>query len=137
MTQAGLGFLLLVYGIEHADEAGQVAMVWLALAYMVDTTGELCISPVGLSMVTKLAVSKVVGLMMGVWFLASSVAHYLAGIIAAIASVEGGAAAAAQDSLSVYAETFNLVGVVGVVTGVFLLLIAPFVTRWASDRPAP
>ena len=136
VTQAGLGFLLLVYGIEHADQAGQVAMVWLALAYMVHTTGELCISPVGLSMVTKLAVGKVVGLMMGVWFLASSVAHYLAGIIAAIASVEGGAAAAAQDSLSVYAQTFNLVGVIGVVTGVFLLLIAPFVTRWATARPA-
>ena len=89
-----------------ADENGQVAMFWLALAYFIHTTGELCLSPVGLSMVTKLAVGKVVGLMMGVWFLASSVAHYVAGIIAGVASVEGGAGANAQESLAIYAGHF-------------------------------
>ncbi|MEM9620147.1 MAG: oligopeptide:H+ symporter [Pseudomonadota bacterium] len=130
VTQAGLGFLILVYGISLADETGQVAMIWLALAYLVHTTGELCLSPVGLSMVTRLAVSQVVGLMMGVWFLASSVAHYVAGLIAAVASVDGGGEASARDSLLVYQDTFYTVGMVGLVLGLVLLLIAPLLTRW-------
>jgi POT family proton-dependent oligopeptide transporter len=130
VLQAGLGFLLLVYGIGFADSQGQVAMGWLALAYLIHTTGELCLSPVGLSMVTRLAVAKVVGLMMGVWFLASSVAHYVAGLIAGLASVEGGAGANSVDSLTVYADTFYVVGMVGVVTGILLLLLAPLLTRW-------
>lgn len=129
ITQAGLGFFLLVYGIDQADSAGQVAMVWLALAYMVHTTGELCLSPVGLSMVTRLSVQRVVGMMMGVWFLASSVAHYLAGVIAALASVEGGATADAASSLAIYRQTFYMVGVVGTVTGVVLLLLSPWLKR--------
>ena len=136
VTQAGLGFLVLVYGISLAGEDGQVAMVWLALAYFIHTTGELCLSPVGLSMVTRLSVSKVVGLMMGVWFLASSVAHYLAGLIAALASVQGGSQAQASSSLAVYADTFLLVGLIGLGTGLFLLAIAPLLTRWSRSRAA-
>ncbi len=134
VSQVGLGFLVLVYGIDHADSAGQVALVWLALAYLVHTTGELCLSPVGLSMVTKLAVPKVLGLMMGVWFLSSSVANYVGGLIAAMASVEGGEAAAAQESLVIYQETFYLVGVVGLATGLALLVIAPLLTRLVFPR---
>ena len=134
VSQAGIGFLVLVYGIGLADESGQVAMIWLALAYLIHTTGELCLSPVGLSMVTKLAVPKVVGLMMGVWFLASSVAHYVAGLIAALASVEGGVEASAKTSLAIYSETFYIVGIIGLGAGVFLLVIAPFITRWVTGR---
>ena len=61
VVQAGLGFLVLVYGAGHADSAGQVAVVWLVLAYLLHTTGELCLSPVGLSMVTRLSVAKMLG----------------------------------------------------------------------------
>jgi len=128
VIQAGLGFLLLVYGIGFADADGQVALVWLTLAYFVHTTGELCLSPVGLSMVTKLTVTRVAGLMMGVWFLATSVAHYMAGIIASIASVEGGASADASHSLEIYTQTFSVVGWIGVVLGLLLLAIAPWLT---------
>jgi len=135
VPQAGLGFLLLVNGIGQADDTGQVAMLWLAFAYLIHTSGELCLSPVGLAMVTKLAVRKVVGLMMGVWFLSSSVAHYVAGLIAAVASVEGGAQASAAESLAIYQETFYLVGWVGVVTGLVLLALAPILTRLGSTRP--
>lgn len=132
VAQAGLGFLVLVYGITLADSTGQVAMLWLALAYLLHTTGELCLSPVGLSMVTRLAVAKVAGLMMGVWFLASSVAHYVAGIIAAVAAVEGGGDALSADSLIVYRDTFYVVGLVGTVAGFGLLLFAPWITRFAA-----
>ena len=112
-----------------ADAQGQVALLWLILAYFLHTTGELCLSPVGLSMVTRLSVPRVVGLMMGVWFLSSSVAHYVAGGIAAMASVSGGADAAGQDSLSVYVEAFTLVTEVALVTGVVVLLLAPFLRK--------
>ena len=129
IIQAGLGFWILVYGISLAGDDAMVAMGWLALAYLLHTTGELCLSPVGLSMVTKLSVPRVVGLMMGVWFLASSLAHYVAGFIAAAASVEGGATASAQESLPIYAAVFGTVGWVGVVVGLILLALAPFLTR--------
>src|SRR5690606_3968980 len=56
IIQAGCGFLVLAFGAEFADGSAQVAMVWLVLAYLLHTTGELCVSPVGLSMVTKLSV---------------------------------------------------------------------------------
>ncbi|MEQ8690224.1 MAG: peptide MFS transporter [Pseudomonadales bacterium] len=129
ILQAGLGFFVLVYGIGQADGDGQVALLWLALAYLVHTTGELCLSPVGLSMVTRLAVPRVVGLMMGVWFLASSVAHYVAGIIASTAAVDPSTAANGQSSLLVYYDTFYLVGTVGVVAGLLLLVFAPILSR--------
>ena len=65
ILQAGLGFGALVMGASMPDESGQVAAIWLVLAYLLHTTGELCLSPVGLSAVTRLAVPGVVGVMMG------------------------------------------------------------------------
>ncbi len=129
IIQVGLGFYLLVLGAGTADADGQVALVWLLLAYLLHTTGELCLSPVGLAMVTRLTVPRVVGLMMGVWFLASSVSHYVAGIIGAMASVSGGAAAGSDESLTIYSETFGMVAEIAVVTGVVVLLLAPVLKR--------
>lgn len=78
----GLGFGVLAYGgipIEKGAQTASVSMVWLILAYLLHTMGELCLSPVGLSYVSKLAPARLVGLMFGVWFAASAVANYLAG----------------------------------------------------------
>jgi POT family proton-dependent oligopeptide transporter len=132
VLQVGLGFLALVYGAALAED-GQVALFWLVLAYFLHTTGELCLSPVGLSMVTRLSVPRVVGLMMGVWFLSSSVAHYVAGLIAQMASVEDGAGAAAADSLVVYTDTFTLVAQVAGVVGALVLLASPLLRRLAHE----
>jgi POT family proton-dependent oligopeptide transporter len=68
---------------------GKAAMSWLVIAYFFHTTGELCISPVGLSMVTKLAPLRLASLMMGVWFLINFVANWLAGIIGSFAESLG------------------------------------------------
>ncbi|MEZ5501145.1 MAG: oligopeptide:H+ symporter [Halioglobus sp.] len=68
IAQAGLGFGALVIGAATPDAAGLVAGYWMVLAYLLHTTGELCLSPVGLSAVTKLAVPSVVRVMMGSWF---------------------------------------------------------------------
>ncbi|MGM0636205.1 MAG: peptide MFS transporter [Bacteroidota bacterium] len=78
----GLGFGLLAYGafgIPQGAKTAQVSMIWLVLAYLLHTLGELCLSPVGLSYVSKLSPKKLVGLMFGIWFFANFVANVLAG----------------------------------------------------------
>lgn len=82
LTLLGLGFGVLAYGskdIAPGAETAAVSMVWLVLAYLLHTLGELTLSPVGLSYVSKLAPAKFVGLMFGIWFLASAIANYFAG----------------------------------------------------------
>ncbi|MGI8601081.1 MAG: peptide MFS transporter [Chitinophagaceae bacterium] len=79
----GLGFGILAYGginIPQGARTASVSMIWLILAYLFHTLGELCVSPVGLSYVSKLAPVKLVGLMFGVWFCANFIANFLAGI---------------------------------------------------------
>jgi POT family proton-dependent oligopeptide transporter len=75
---AGLGFGSMVAGAQLLGDSGKVAMGWLALAYFLHTAGELCLSPVGLSAVTKLSIQRVVGVTMGTWFLAMSLSQIVA-----------------------------------------------------------
>ncbi|HMV45467.1 MAG TPA: peptide MFS transporter [Leptospiraceae bacterium] len=77
----GLGFLFLVFGSKEIDSNTniKVSMVWLVFAYLFHTLGELCISPVGLSMVSKLSPARFAGVLMGTWFLSNAIAHYIAG----------------------------------------------------------
>ncbi len=79
LLQLGLGFLVLWVAAVRAGETGKSSVLWLVLAYFVITTGELCLSPIGLSMVTKLAPARLVGMFMGVWFLTSAIANVLTG----------------------------------------------------------
>jgi POT family proton-dependent oligopeptide transporter len=80
----GLGFLLLVPGSGLAGSGIRVSPMWLIGVYFLHVVGELCLSPVGLSVVTKLAPQRVVGLMMGVWFLAIAVGDIIAGFLAGL-----------------------------------------------------
>ncbi len=140
VLQAGLGFLALTLGTQFADGAGQVALIWLALAYLLHTTGELCLSPVGLSMVTRLTTQEALGVMMGVWFLSSAGASYLAGLIAGEAAVERTADGALDPTLSlpVYADVFTGLGIAGVVIGLAVMLAAPLIRRLMhTQEPAP
>jgi proton-dependent oligopeptide transporter, POT family len=81
MIILGLGFIVLAIGQKRADLVGMVGPWWLFWVYVLHTLGELCLSPVGLSMVTKLAPTRVAALMMGIWYLANAAANYLAGIL--------------------------------------------------------
>ncbi|MBB5714943.1 peptide MFS transporter [Sphingomonas aerophila] len=128
----GLGFLFLVWGGQFAGSDFKVAIWWLAGLYLIHSVAELCISPVGLSMVTKLSIARVVGLMMGVWFLSISVAQYVAGVIAQVASVEtvGGEVTNLKVSLDTYNGVFWTIGLVAAGIGVVLLLISPLIKRW-------
>jgi len=86
LALVALGFLILIPFARIAEtQHTRVSPLWLTLLYLVHTFGELCLSPVGLSLVTKISPKKVVGLMMGFWFLATSVGNFFAGWIAGFA----------------------------------------------------
>jgi POT family proton-dependent oligopeptide transporter len=78
----GAGFAVLIIGARLAANGVQVSPMWLTVVYLLHTFGELCLSPVGLSAMTKLAPVRIAGLMMGVWFLATSVGNFIAGRLA-------------------------------------------------------
>ena len=128
----GLGFLFLVWGGQFAGPDFKVAIWWLAGLYLIHSLAELCISPVGLSMITKLSIARIVGLMMGLWFLSISCAQYVAGVVAQVASVEtvGGQVTNLKVSLDTYNGVFWTIGLVAAAIGVLLLLIAPLLKKW-------
>jgi len=128
----GAGFLFLVWGGQFAGEDFKVAIWWLAGLYLIHSIAELCISPVGLSMITKLSIARIVGLMMGVWFLSISVAQYVAGVVAQVASVEtvGGQVTNLRVSLETYNGVFWTIGLVAAGIGLLLILVSPLIRRW-------
>jgi len=81
---AGLAFVILVPAALAAAHGARVSPLWLITSYFLETIGELCLSPVGLSAITKLAPQRVAGLMMGMWFLAVAMGNYLAGMTASL-----------------------------------------------------
>ncbi len=130
LIQVSLGFLLLVFAINNfQNAAGLVPWIFLGLCYMLHTTGELCLSPIGLSMVTKLAAEKETGLAMGGWFLSIAMAQYVAGLFAAIASGGGGHGTAVGAGIAQYAETYMLLFWIGLGFGVFYFVVAPLVNK--------
>jgi len=131
IAQAGLGFGALVVGAATPDEAGLVAGYWMVLAYLLHTTGELCLSPVGLSAVTKLAVPSVVGVMMGSWFLATAYSEFVAAQLAKLAAVEtvAGTATDIGAALAAYTELFSDLCYTGLGVAAGLLLITPVLKK--------
>lgn len=128
---AGLGFLVLVFGSRFHGADFRVPLFWLIFAYYLHSMGELCLSPVGLSAVSKLSIPKLVGMMFGVWLMASSVAQYVAGIIAQAASTEtvGGQVLNAQVSLETYMGVFQTIGIAGIIAGLFAIVVSPFLKK--------
>ena len=122
----GAGFLFLVWGAQFAGPDFKVGLWWLAGLYLIHSVAELCISPVGLSMITKLSIARIVGMMMGVWFLSIAVAQYVAGLVAQVASVEtvGGQVTNLAVSLQTYVGVFTTIGYVAMVIGAILLALA-------------
>ncbi|HTI31991.1 MAG TPA: peptide MFS transporter [Sphingomonas sp.] len=122
----GAGFLFLVWGTQFAGPDYKVTLWWLAGLYLIHSIAELCISPVGLSMITKLSIARIVGLMMGVWFLSIAVAQYVAGVVAQFASVEtvGGQVTNLKVSLDTYVGVFEKIGLFSLAIGIVLLLLA-------------
>lgn len=131
ILQVGLGFLVLVQGMSMTGGDGLTPMIWIVLLYLLHTTGELCLSPVGLSMVTKLSIPRVVGMMMGAWFLASGFGNYVAGVIAESTGAEtiGGEITNLAAAKANYADVYWNVGLVACGIAIAVFLISPILKK--------
>ena len=133
LMQVGLGFLLLVWSARFADAAFRVPVMFLALAYLLHTTGELCLSPVGLSEITKLSPAMLTATLMAVWFLAQSWANWVGGFIAQLAGTEtvAGVVLDPAKSLATSNGVFVVIGWVAVGIGVVFIASSPWLKRWS------
>jgi POT family proton-dependent oligopeptide transporter len=122
IVQVGAGFLVLVFGAQFADGNAKVPLVFLALLYLLHTTGELMLSPVGLSAITKLAPLPILSTMMATWFLSSSWAQTLGAQIAKLTAAEtlGGQVLDPHAALATYVKVFQQIGWGAVAIGVAL-----------------
>ena len=134
LLQLGLGFGAMWYGASISDERGMVSVVWLLSGYLLHTTGELCISPVGLSMVTRLSPARIVSTVMGAWFLALAFSNYLAALIAGLTGVshggEEGAIPIPLETVNVYGDVFGKIAIAAVISSVICLALAPLLNKW-------
>jgi len=145
LLQVGLGFMIVVWGAGMANSSFQMPLLLLGLLYLFHTTGELFLSPVGLSEITKLSVAKVVSFMMAVWFLASSIAQYVGGWIAGLAGTEtvGGQVLNPGLALQTSLEVFKLLGLWGMGIGVAFIVVSHFIKGWShgandgDNHPGP
>lgn len=138
LLQVGLGFMIVVWGAGMADSAFQMPILLLGLLYMFHTLGELFLSPVGLSEITKLSLAKVVSFMMAVWFLASSIAQYVGGWIAGLAGTEtvGGQVLDPGAALRTSLEVFEMLGLWGMGIGVGFIVLSFFIKGWSHEKAA-
>lgn len=138
LVQLGLGFLALVFGAHAAGIAVPTPVIWIFVIYLLHTTGELCLSPVGVSAMNRLAPMQMGGLIMGAWFFATAGGQFVAGKIGeATGAIGSGASQAAKElTLSIYTS----IGWIAISVGVAVMVVAPFVKRLMhldtlTDRP--
>lgn len=132
IIQLGLGYLVVLVGSAFASPEFLVPLWTLVFLYLLHTTGELFLSPIGLSMVTKLVPKDMTGTAMGAWFLSFSASNFVAGIIAKLTGAEEGAdgvAATAQETLASYVDVYSTMGYVTVGIGLLLVLLSPLLNR--------
>jgi len=128
----GIGFLTFFLGTEMA-EAGKIPLIIFVLGYFFIICGELCLSPIGLSMVTKLSPSHMVGLIMGIWFLASALGEFVSAKIGALMVVPEEVVEDAVASLPYYSVILQQIGYVSIGVGILLLLFYPILRRWMGN----
>ena len=155
ILQLGLGFIVFAMSAQFMDDAGRTPFMFLMIGYLLLTTGELFISPIGLSKVTELSPKSMTAFMMGVYFLSSSYAHYISGAIAKLTTSSesgvapepgfmttmiekvtgfaGGYSDSTLDgvqSLVSYTSVFTQVGVVAIGMALLAFIITPILKKW-------
>ena len=132
---AGLGYLVLVFGMNSVGPAAMTPVFFIFAIYWVHTMAELMLSPVGLSAMTKLAPARLVGLFMAGWFVYSGLGNALSGVIAAAAGAEtvGGQIVDIEGAKKNYIQVFSSIGYIGMGIGVLMLMLAPLVKRWMDE----
>ncbi len=129
MLLVGIGYLLFSYGIGLTDGPGK-SFFWLFVIYLFMTLAELCLSPVGLSMITKLSVGRLVGMMMGMWFLFTAFANYVAGFLSSLTGAEGHGSGSGELSVPATIDLFHSVGLLAIGIGVVLFILTPLLRKW-------
>lgn len=151
ILQLGLGFLVFAISTHFADDQGKVSMLFLYGGYLLMTTGELFISPIGLSKVTELSPKALIGFMLGVYYFSSAFGHLLAGGIAKMTTQKGGTGnwlTQLAESLTGYstaveptgallklfqsANVFASIGIVSVLTAVVVFTASPILKKWMN-----
>jgi len=125
LVQVGLGFLVFTWGARTVGVGDATPVIFVFLLYALHTTGELCLSPVGLSAMNRLAPGFMASLIMGAWFYMTAVGNFVAGKIGEATGGESGDMTQAA-TLSIY----NEIGWVAVGAGVVVLALSPIVKRW-------
>jgi POT family proton-dependent oligopeptide transporter len=130
LLQLAGGFACFWMGAKTADANGMVGMEWLLMGILLQTTGELCLSPVGLSLVTKLSPAAMGSTIMGAWFLATAFSHLVAAAIAGMTGVsEGGEGAVVPppiETVNVYGNVFGGIAIAAAVSAFILFALSPW-----------
>ena len=137
LTQVGLGFLVFVWGANSAGASAMTPVLFVFLIYLLHTTAELCLSPVGLSAMARLAPLHLASFVMGAWFYMTAVGNFVAGKIGEATGGEGG-----EMSKELVLAIYSKIGWIAIGISVVVLLLSPIVKRWMhldtlDDRGAP
>lgn len=127
MFQLGLGFLVLKWGAEAAGIGNATPVLFIFLIYLLHTTGELCLSPVGLSAMNRLAPAHMASLIMGTWFFASATGNFAAGLIAAATGSERASGEGAGKTLVL--DVYQTIGLWAIGFGVLVILVSPLIKK--------
>lgn len=138
MIQLGAGFLVLVFGATSAGLENLTPVIFIFLIYLLHTTGELCLSPVGLSAMNRLAPLSLASIIMGTWFFATSAGNFVAGLIAGATgadNLESGSETMVPGSeealsyMTTVTSVYTKIGWIAIAVGVVMILVAPIVKR--------
>jgi POT family proton-dependent oligopeptide transporter len=135
----GLGFLFLAgaffvfYSTRFfQDGNGKTSLNIFTVAYLIITIGELCLSPIGLSIITKLSPKRMAGMMMGMWFLASAYGQYVAGLLGAGMSSPSDTATL-MDKLTAYTDGYKQLAIYALIAGVLLIVASPLIKKMMHE----
>jgi POT family proton-dependent oligopeptide transporter len=129
----GAGFLALSAGVTLANKQGMVSMFWLNFSYFLQTAGELCLSPIGLSMITALAPANLTGMLMGVWFLAIATGYAVGDYIANLTSIPSTITDLATMG-HIYSHTYTQFGWVSLSIGLLLVFLTPILRQMIAEK---
>jgi proton-dependent oligopeptide transporter, POT family len=137
LTQVGIGFLVFVWGANSVGAAAMTPVIFVFLIYLIHTTAELCLSPVGLSAMARLAPLHLASFVMGAWFYMTAVGNFVAGKIGEATGGEGG-----EMSKELTLAIYSKIGWITIGVSVLVLLLSPIVKKWMhldtlEDRIVP
>ncbi len=127
MMQLGLGFLILKWGAEAVGMENATPVIFIFLIYLFHTTGELCLSPVGLSAMNRLAPAHMASLIMGTWFFASATGNFAAGLIASATGSENASGEGAGKELVM--SVYGTIGLYAIGFGILVVVVSPLIKK--------